>query len=90
MKFGKALGPWVSEKYLAQNSEPISKTIRASAEQVSAKSPERQEMASSVYHVIEGADVATIVLIAVDIAQCNSALSRETYESKGKDIMYLG
>jgi len=47
-------GPWAQREYRKENGDAVSKVIGTSAERVFGKAPERQETASSVYHVIEG------------------------------------
>lgn len=53
-------GPWARRDYRKDNGDSVSRVIGTSAERVFGQAPQRQETASSVYHVIEGVGRVTI------------------------------
>jgi|SRR5579859_1222213 len=83
-------GEWVHRDYRRENGEALSRVIGTSAERVCGHAPERQETASSVYHVIEGQGKAIIDGKVLEIAEgdtfCVPAWKR--YEIEGTMYLY--
>jgi gentisate 1,2-dioxygenase len=83
-------GHWACRDYRKTNGEAISKVIGTSAERVAGRTPQRQETASSVYHLIEGEGKAIIDGKEVEMKQGDTFCvpSWKTYEIIGDMYLY--
>jgi gentisate 1,2-dioxygenase len=83
-------GEWARREYRRENGEPVSKVIGCSAERVAGRAPERQETASSVYHVILGSGTVTIAGQKMEVKEGDTFCipSWKVYGVEGEMYLY--